>query len=135
MAIEIIATGKMVPPRRVTNQDLADKVDTSDEWIRSHTGIGARHIAADDVASSDLAVGASWECLKMAVERGEVGEKSPEQLAGTLDLIVLGTTTQDFYGCPSTSCLVQNRLGAKNAAAMDVTVACSSFIYGVETAA
>jgi 3-oxoacyl-[acyl-carrier-protein] synthase-3 len=71
----------------------------------------------------------------MAVDKAEVGEQSPEELAGTLDLIVLGTSTQDFYGCPATSCLVQNRLGAKKAAAMDVTVACSSFIYGLETAA
>jgi 3-oxoacyl-[acyl-carrier-protein] synthase-3 len=110
-------------------------VDTNDEWIRSHTGIEARHLADDDVAVSDLAVEAARNALQMAVDRAEVGERSPEELAGTLDLIVLGTTTQDFYGCPSTSCLIQNRLGAKKAAAMDVTAACSSFIYGLETAA
>jgi 3-oxoacyl-[acyl-carrier-protein] synthase-3 len=135
MAVEIIATGRMVPPRRVSNQDLAEKVDTNDEWIRSHTGIETRHLADGDVAVSDLAVEAAWDALKMAVDRAEVGEQSPEELAGTLDLIVLGTTTQDFYGCPATSCLIQNRLGAKKAAAMDVTVACSSFIYSLETAA
>ncbi|MDR0585636.1 MAG: ketoacyl-ACP synthase III [Treponema sp.] len=135
MAIEIIATGKMVPPQRISNQDMAEKVDTDDEWIRSHTGIEARHIASADVAVSDLAVEAAWNTLKMAIDRAEVGEKSPEELAETLDLVVLGTTTQDFYGCPSTSCLIQNRLGAKKAAAMDVTVACSGFIYGLETAA
>jgi 3-oxoacyl-[acyl-carrier-protein] synthase-3 len=135
MAVEIIATGRMVPPQRISNQEMAEKVDTDDEWIRSHTGIEARHIASDDVAVSDLAVEAAWNALKMAVETAEVGEKSPEALAETLDLIVLGTTTQDFYGCPSTSCLIQNRLGAKKAAAMDVTVACSSFIYSLETAA
>jgi 3-oxoacyl-[acyl-carrier-protein] synthase-3 len=135
MVVEIIATGKAVPPQRVSNQDLAEKVDTNDEWIRSHTGIETRHLAADDVAVSDLAVEAAWNALQMAVDKAEVGERSPEELAETLDLIVLGTSTQDFYGCPSTSCLVQNRLGAKKAAAMDVTVACSSFIYGLETAA
>ena len=135
MAIEIIATGKMVPSQRISNQDMAEKVDTDDEWIRSHTGIEARHIAPADVAVSDLAVEAAWNTLKMAIDRAEVGEKSPEELAETLDLVVLGTTTQDFYGCPSTSCLIQNRLGAKKAAAMDVTVACSGFIYGLETAA
>ena len=135
MAVELIATGRMVPPQRVSNQDMAEKVDTDDEWIRSHTGIEARHIASADVAVSDLAVAAAWNTLKMAVDRAEVGEKSPEELAETLDLIVLGTTTQDFYGCPATSCLIQNRLGAKKAAAMDVTVACSSFIYSLETAA
>jgi 3-oxoacyl-[acyl-carrier-protein] synthase-3 len=135
MAVEIIATGKAVPPRRVSNEDLAEKVDTNDEWIRSHTGIEARHIADDNTAVSDLAVEAAWNTLNMAIDRAEVGEKSPEELAETLDLIVLGTTTQDFYGCPATSCLIQNRLGAKKAAAMDVTVACSGFIYSLETAA
>jgi 3-oxoacyl-[acyl-carrier-protein] synthase-3 len=135
MAVEIIATGKAIPPRRVSNQELTEKVDTSDEWIRSHTGIETRHLAADDVAVSDLAVEAARNALQMAVDTAEVGERSPEELAKTLDLIVLGTSTQDFYGCPATSCLVQNRLGAKKAAAMDVTVACSSFIYGLETAA
>ncbi|MDR0402473.1 MAG: ketoacyl-ACP synthase III [Treponema sp.] len=135
MAVELIATGRAVPSRRVSNEDIAKTVDTSDEWIRSHTGIESRYIADDDAAVSDLAVEAARNALKMAVDRAEVGEKSPEELAETLDLIVLGTTTQDYYGCPATSCLVQNRLGAKKAAAMDVTVACSSFIYGLETAA
>ncbi|MDR3336377.1 MAG: ketoacyl-ACP synthase III [Treponema sp.] len=135
MAIEIIATGRAVPPKRVTNDDLAEKLDTSDEWIRSHTGIGARHIADETVASSDLALEAAQKTLLWAIESGSVQEKTITRLAETIDLIILGTTTQDYYGCPATSCIVQGKLGAKNAAAIDISVACSGFIYSLETAA
>jgi 3-oxoacyl-[acyl-carrier-protein] synthase-3 len=134
MAIEIIATGRAVPPKRVTNDDLAEKLDTSDEWIRSHTGIGARHIADETVASSDLALEAAQKTLLWAIESGLVQEKTITELAQTIDLIILGTTTQDYYGCPATSCIVQGKLGAKNAAAIDISVACSGFIYALETA-
>jgi 3-oxoacyl-[acyl-carrier-protein] synthase-3 len=135
MAIEIRGTGRVVPEKRLTNADLADKIDSSDEWIRSHTGIGARHLAAADEACSDLALGAAKQALAMAAAGGEVPENSVEELIPTLDLIVLGTTTADYNGCPSTACIVQDRLGAKKAAALDVSAACSSFIYGLETAA
>ncbi|MDR0598729.1 MAG: ketoacyl-ACP synthase III [Treponema sp.] len=135
MTVEIIGTGMAVPSRRVTNDELAKTIDTSDEWIRSHTGIGARHIADKDTAASDLGLAAARKTLALAIERGAVGEKSPEELALTLDLIVVGTSTQDYYSHPATACLVQRALGAKNAAAMDITIACSSFIYGLETAA
>ena len=135
MAIEIIATGRAIPPRRVTNEDLTARIDTTDEWIRSHTGIGARHIAEDDVAVSDLALEAAKNALCLAIERGAVAEKTVEELALTIDLIILGTTTQDYYGCPASACIVQDKLGAYNAGAMDITVACSSFVYGLETAA
>ncbi|MCL1815433.1 MAG: ketoacyl-ACP synthase III [Treponema sp.] len=135
MAIEIIGTGRAIPPRRVTNQELPALLDTTDEWIRSHSGIGSRHIADEKTASSDLGAAAGMEALKWAIEKGTVQEKSPEELALTLDLIVLGSSTLDYYCCPSTACVVQHILGAKNAATMDVTVACSSFIYGLETAA
>ncbi|MDR2073413.1 MAG: ketoacyl-ACP synthase III [Spirochaetaceae bacterium] len=135
MVIEIAGTGRAIPPERISNQDLAEQIDTSDEWIRSHTGIEARHIAPPHVSTSDLAVEAAWESLKFAVARAEVEEPGPEELARTLDLIVVGSTTQDYYGCPSTACLVQHRLGAQKAAAMDITAACSSFIYCLETAA
>ncbi|MDR0312734.1 MAG: ketoacyl-ACP synthase III [Treponema sp.] len=132
MAIEIIGTGKYVPPRRVTNDELALEraLDTSDEWIRSHTGIGARHIADDDMACSYLAIEASREALAMA----EPG-LSLEQAALTLDLIVLATVTGDYFGCPSTACIVQDKLGAKKAAAMDILAGCTGFIYAMETAA
>ncbi|GHV89345.1 3-oxoacyl-[acyl-carrier-protein] synthase 3 [Spirochaetia bacterium] len=135
MAIEIISTGRAIPPRRVTNNDLAGMIDTNDEWIRSHTGIGARHLADSGMACSDLAAEAGRQALVSAIERGAVAESTVEALALTVDVIVLGTTTQDFCGCPSTACIVQDKLGAKNAAALDISAACSGFIYGLETAA
>ncbi|MDR0448397.1 MAG: ketoacyl-ACP synthase III [Treponema sp.] len=135
MAIEIIGTGRAVPNRRVTNDELAEKIDTSDEWIRSHTGIGARHYADENTATSDLGAAAGLEALKWAIQKGAVAEKTTEELALTLDLIVLGSTTQDYYGCPATACIIQNKLGAVNAAVMDLAVGCSSFIYSLETAA
>jgi len=135
MAIEIIGTGRAIPERKVSNDELAKHLDTNDEWIRSHTGIGARHIADENTSASDLGAAAALEALKWAVEQGAVEEKTTEELALTVDLIITGTTTQDYYGCPSTACIIQSILGAKNASAMDVTVACSSFIYGLETAA
>ena len=135
MAIEIIGTGRALPARKVSNEELAQRLDTSDEWIRSHTGIGSRYIADEDTSASDLGAAAGLKALEWAVNQGAVAEKSVAELALTLDLIVVGSVTPDFYGCPATACLVQHLLGAKNAAAMDVTVACSSFIYGLETAA
>jgi 3-oxoacyl-[acyl-carrier-protein] synthase-3 len=135
MAIEIVSTGRAIPPKRVTNEDLAKVLDTDDEWIRSHTGIKARHIAADDVAASDLALESAKNALAQAIEEGLVREKTMEELALSLDMIVLATTTPDFYGCPSTACIVQDKLGARNAGAMDITVGCSGFVYGMETGA
>ncbi|MDR3145443.1 MAG: beta-ketoacyl-ACP synthase 3 [Treponema sp.] len=131
----IIATGKAVPPRRVSNSELAQKIDTSDEWIRSHTGIGSRYIAGGETACSDLALEAARAALSMAIERGTVPEKTPEELALTVDMIILATTTADYIGTPSTACIVQDKLGARNAGAMDLTAACSGFIYGLEIAA
>ncbi|MDR3138544.1 MAG: ketoacyl-ACP synthase III [Treponema sp.] len=133
MAIEIIATGKAVPPKRVSNKDLAATIDTSDEWIRSHTGIGARHIAHEDTACSDLALEAARQALEMLA--GPRREETLEEIALTLDMIIVGTATPDYYACPSTACIIQDKLGAKNAAAMDLAAGCSGFIYGIETAA
>ena len=135
MGFEIIGTGRAVPPRRVSNEELATWVDTSDEWIQQHTGIKARHLADEDTACSDLAAEASLNALAMAVEKGLAAEKTVEELALTIDMIVVATTTPDFYGCPSTACIVQNKIGAKNAGAMDIAAACTGFIYGLETAA
>ncbi|MDR2702266.1 MAG: ketoacyl-ACP synthase III [Spirochaetaceae bacterium] len=135
MAVEIIGTGRAVPDRKVTNQELAGRIDTSDEWIRSHTGIGARHIADENTASSDLGAAAGLQALSWAIEKGAVAELTPAELALTVDVLIVGSTTQDYYGCPATACIVQNKLGVKNAAAMDITVACSSFICGLEIAA
>ncbi|MDR3341175.1 MAG: ketoacyl-ACP synthase III [Treponema sp.] len=137
MAIEIIATGRAIPPRRLTNHDLAAKLDTSDAWIRSHTGIGARHIADEDTACSDLALEAARQALVMVAAQEGSGNETGDmtQVALTLDVIILGTATPDYLGCPSTACVVQDKLGARNAAALDITAGCSGFIYGLEIAA
>jgi len=139
MAIEIIGTGRSVPPRRVTNDDLAAQIDTSDEWIRSHTGIGSRHFADESVACSDLAAEAALNALAMASgycgDDPQERDKAAAEAAPTIDMIVLGTATADFYGTPSSACVVQHKIGARNAAAMDISVGCTSFVYGLETAA
>ena len=129
MTIEVIGTGKAVPSHKVPNDELAARLDTSDEWIRSHTGIGSRYFV-DDEMCSDLATTASREALAMALPG-----LSPEDAALTLDMIVLATATGDYYGCPSTACIVQNKLGAKKAGAMDVAAGCTGFIYALEIAA
>ena len=115
----IIATGSALPERVVSNVDLEKIVDTSDEWIRTRTGIRQRHIAADGETTGDLAFLAAQRALEAA------GVKAPE-----LDLIVLGTTTPDII-FPSTACLVQHRLGANGCAAFDVNAACSGFMYAL----
>jgi len=130
MAFEITGTGRAVPSRRVSNDELAERIDTSDEWIRSHTGIGARHMADEDTACSDLSIEAAKEALIMGFP-----DIPLEEAALSLDLIIVATATADFYGTPSTACIVQDKLNAKNAAAMDITVGCTGFIYGLETAA
>jgi len=138
MAFEITGTGRAVPPRRVTNDELAKKIDTSDEWIRSHTGIGARHLAGEETATSDLALEAAKNALSMAIDpegHAPAAEEALARAALSLDIIVIATATPDFYGIPSTACIIQEKLGAKRAGAMDITAACTGFIYGLETAA
>jgi 3-oxoacyl-[acyl-carrier-protein] synthase-3 len=107
----------------MANQEFASFLDTTDEWIFSHTGIRYRHIAAPDQAPSDLA----FEAGRKALDRAGV----PAQ---ELDLILLATATGDFLGFPSVACIVQDRLGAGNAAAMDIVAGCTGFIYGLEIA-
>jgi len=115
----IVGLGRYVPERVLTNAALAASVDTTDEWIRSHTGIQERRIAADGQASSDLAVGAAQEALRAA----GIGP-------GDLDLIVVGTATPDTM-FPNVSCLLQARLGTRTVGCLDVSSACSSFVYGL----
>lgn len=105
------------------NNELATFVDTSDEWIYSHTGIRYRHLAAEDEAASDLALPAA----RLAMERAGVG---PEEI----DLVLVATSTPDYVGLPSTACVVQDKLGIPTAGAMDVVAVCTGFIYGLETA-
>lgn len=118
----IIGIGKYVPEKVVTNFDLEKIMDTSDEWIRTRTGIEERHFAADDQETSDLAVAAAKEAIANA-------GITPEEIG----LILVATVTQD-QTFPSVACMVQEQLGAVNAAAMDQAAACAGFIYSLVTA-
>ena len=139
MAIEIIGTGRAVPINRVSNNDLAAKIDTNDEWIRSHTGIGSRHFAEETEACSDLAAESAKNALAMAAgyTGGDLAQRdsAAASAAKTIDVIVVATATADYFGTPSTACVVQHMIGAPQAAAMDITVGCTGFVYGLETAA
>lgn len=127
---KIIGTGSFLPPRRVTNHDLAAQlaekgIETSDEWIVSRSGISARHYAEPDVKSSDLAVEAATRALEMA----RIG-------ANDIDLIIVATSTPDhFGGFPSTACVVQRKLNiTSECAAVDVQAVCSGFVYALSVA-
>ncbi|MGG1573311.1 beta-ketoacyl-ACP synthase III [Fictibacillus sp. NRS-1165] len=115
----IIGLGAYVPEKVLTNFDLEKMVDTSDEWIRTRTGIEERRIAADDVNTSHMSEHAAREALKDA-----------ELNAEDIDLIVVATVTPD-NPFPSVACLIQERLGAVNAVSMDISAACSGFMYGM----
>ncbi|WP_308640214.1 beta-ketoacyl-ACP synthase III [Massilia polaris] len=127
---KIIGTGSYLPAQRVTNEELAAQlaakgIETSDEWIVSRSGISARHYAAPDQMSSDLAVEAAKKALEMAgMQPGEI------------DLVIVASSTPDFHGSfPSTACIVQRKLGMhNNSAAFDVQAVCSGFVYAVATA-
>lgn len=121
-ASRIIGTGRYTPDRVLTNFDLEKMVETSDEWILTRTGIRERRIAADDQACSDLSLAASQQALAMA------GIDAKD-----LDGIIIGTISGDMQ-FPATATLVQDRLGASNAAAFDVSAACSGFIYSLTLA-
>ena len=116
----IAAVGSYVPERVLSNADLEKLVDTTDEWIFTRTGIRERRIAAPDEFTSDLATKAAL----LAMERGNI---KPEQI----DLIIVATITPDMP-FPATACLVQQKIGARRAAAFDMEAACSGFIYGLE---
>ncbi|WP_139492878.1 beta-ketoacyl-ACP synthase III [Brevibacillus dissolubilis] len=122
-AVGILATGSYTPERVLTNADLEKMVETTDEWIVSRTGIRERRISAPEQASSDLA----YEAAKKALAKAKI---APEDL----DMIIVATVTPD-YSFPSTACLLQSRLGAAKAAALDVSAACTGFLYGITTAA
>ncbi|RYG13405.1 MAG: ketoacyl-ACP synthase III [Burkholderiales bacterium] len=118
----IAGTGSYLPEKLLTNEDLAKQVDTSDEWIRSRTGIRERHIAAEGETTGDLGYQAALRALEAAgVDASEI------------DMIVVGTTTPDLI-FPSTACLIQARLGISGCAAMDVNAACSGFLYALSVA-
>jgi 3-oxoacyl-[acyl-carrier-protein] synthase-3 len=118
----IAGTGSYLPEQRLTNQQLAETVDTTDEWIFERTGIRARHIAAAEQQTSDLALHAA----RRAMEAAGV-------TAADIDLIVVATSTPDMI-FPSTACLLQAKLGVTRGAAFDVQAVCSGFIYALATA-
>lgn len=115
----IVGTGGYLPSRILTNDELAASIDTSDAWIKSMTGIVQRHIAGDGESTTDMALLASSHALAAAAIR-----------ANELDLIVVATITPDLI-FPSTAALLQARLGARNVGAVDLSAACSGFMYGL----
>jgi len=119
----IIGIGRALPRRVLTNEDLCQIVDTSDEWIRSRTGISERHIVSDGESTATLAVEAAGDALRRAAIDPAV-----------VDLVIVATSTPDFAVFPSTACLVQDQLGLARAAAFDLSAACSGFVYALITA-
>ena len=117
----IAGTGSYLPPRVMTNSEFAQRLDTSDAWIRDRTGIVSRHIADEAQASSDLALEAGRNALQAAGVS-----------AGEIDLIIVATSTPD-YVFPSTATLLQAKLGIKGCAAFDLQAVCSGFVYGLAT--
>ncbi len=124
-SVGIAGLGMHVPERVLTNQDLERLVDTTDEWIMTRTGIRERRIAGPHEATSDLALPASVEALRSA-------RVAPET---DLDLIIVATCTGDMQAFPATASLLQDRLGARRAAAFDVAAVCSGFVYALEVGA
>jgi 3-oxoacyl-[acyl-carrier-protein] synthase-3 len=122
MFSRIIGTGSYLPERILTNHELEQSLDTSDEWIVSRTGIRERRIAGEKEYTSDLAAQAARRALEMA-----------GLTAGDIDLLLVATVTGDF-SWPATACMVQTQLGAERAFAFDLSAACSGFIYGLSTA-
>lgn len=120
---KISALGTYVPPRLLTNEDLEKMVETSHDWIVERTGIRERHIVDDGVATSDLAA----EAAKRALEQRGI-------TANDLEAILVATVTPDMF-FPSTACLVQHKLGAKNVWGFDLSAACSAFVYALQAGA
>ena len=119
---QILGTGSYLPANRVTNEDLSKYVETTDEWIVSRTGIKARHMAADNQKTSDLAVEAARSAL---ADAGILAEE--------IDLIIVATSTPDMQ-FPATATLVQHKLGISGCPALDVQAVCAGFMYAVATA-
>lgn len=112
-----------MPSRKLTNKDLEEIVDTSDDWIKQRTGIENRYIAADDEYTSDLA----YKAAQLAIERSGLAHDQ-------IDAIICATITPDYFCMPSTACVVADKLGIKNATAFDISAACSGFVYALNIA-
>lgn len=119
---KIISTGSYLPKRVLTNRDLEKLVETSDEWIVTRTGMQERRIAGDSEFASDMGAQAAMRALQKANISAE-----------SIDFILLATATPDYLSL-STACLIQDRIGAKNASAMDIQAACCGLLYGIATA-
>jgi 3-oxoacyl-[acyl-carrier-protein] synthase-3 len=120
--VSIVGTGSYVPEKILTNADLSRIVDTSDEWIMTRTGIKERRVAAKDEQTSDMATKAALK----AMEQAKVSAKD-------IDLILVATATPDML-FPATACFVQKKIGASNAACLDISAACAGFLFGIEIA-
>jgi len=123
MRIGMTALASFVPERIVTNDELAQTVDTSDEWIVSHTGIRERRIAEPGVAASDLAL----EAGRLALEQRGI---APDEI----DLVLVATSTPDYTPFPASASIVQEKLGCEHAGAFDLQAGCTGFVYGIESA-
>ncbi len=121
--VKIAGTGSYLPERVVTNDEIAPGMGSSDEWIYSHTGIRSRHFAANDESSSSLGAKAAERAMEAA------GAK-PEEIA----MIFCATSTPDYMNFPSNACLIQSKLGCKAAGAVDLSAACSGFVYALDAA-
>ena len=120
--VSIVGTGSYLPERVLTNEELSALVDTTDEWITTRTGIKERRIAAKDEHTSDMAARAALAALEQA------GVAATE-----IDLILLATASPDMV-FPATACFVQTKIGATNAACLDISAACAGFLFGIEIA-
>ncbi len=118
--VSIVGTGSYVPERVLTNADLSEMVDTTDEWITTRTGIKERRIAAKDEHTSDMAARAALAAMEQANVKAE-----------DIDLILLATASPDMM-FPATACFVQTKIGAINAACLDVSAACAGFLFAIE---
>jgi 3-oxoacyl-[acyl-carrier-protein] synthase III len=120
--VSIVGTGSYVPEKILTNDDLSKMVDTSDEWITTRTGIKERRVAAKDENTSDMAAKAALRAL----EQAKISAKD-------VDLLLVATATPDML-FPATACFVQKKIGATNAACLDISAACAGFLFAVEIA-
>src|SRR5467141_2114499 len=120
--VSIIGTGSYTPEKILTNDDLSRMVDTSDEWITTRTGIKERRVAAKDEHTSDMAAKAALQAMAQAVIS-----------AADIDMILVATATPDML-FPATACFVQKKIGAINAACLDISAACAGFLFGLEIA-
>ena len=115
--------GAYIPDEIRTNQWFVDRMDTSDEWITKRTGINQRHIASDDQTTSDLGANAA----KVAIQRAQLEPSD-------IDLIICATISPDYFCMPSTACLIAEKLGIRDTMALDISAACTGFIYAMQTA-